>query len=330
MENLIDEFHEIKLFGRSLNYYQKKGINCTFGEIIKVKSSELCPESRVIVKCVCEECKNEFKVPFNRFMRCKKGFVCSSKCRAGHTKKFLMEKYGVENISQLEISKLKKIKKSNEKYGVENISQSNEIKNKKEITSFKNYGVTNISKSKIIKEKKIITCRKNYNVDYPSQSEIIKERYVNAIQKKYGDEFTNISQISEIMDRKLKSGLRTKKYQLPSGKVVKIQGYENYGIEYLLNRGVVENDIVVGNKEIENEIGIFWFFDEKKNKKRRYFPDIYIKSEKKIYEVKSIYTMTLNVDQIILKKNSVIENGFEFEFLIFSDKGTKQEQHGNN
>jgi hypothetical protein len=187
----------------------------------------------------------------------------------------------------------------------------------------KNFGVDNISKSDVIKQKKIETCRKNYGVDHPSQSKIVLERYVKTIQDKYGIEFTNISQISEIMDRKLLTGICAKDYTLPSGKIVRIQGYENYGIEYLLSKGICENDIIVGNKCIEKEIGLFFFFDSKKNKNRRYFPDIYIKGENKIYEIKSTYTINLNVDLINMKKQCVIERGFDFEFLIFNNKGVK-------
>jgi hypothetical protein len=323
MKNLIEETHKIKLYGRSLKFYKNKGVDCKFGEIIEVTSSELCPESRVVVKCVCDECKKEFKVPFNRYLRCKKGFVCSHICQSKRTKKYLMERYGVENISQLNSVKIKKIKKSQENYNVDNISQSNIIKKKKANTSIEHFGVDNISKSIIIKNKKINTCRKNYGVDYPSQSKEIQNKYVETIQRKYGILFTNISQISEIMDKKIKTGISTKKYTLPSGKVVKIQGYENYGIEYLLKMGISEDDIIIGNKNIEKEIGIFMFYDMKKNKNRRYFPDIYVKSKNKIYEIKSNFTMNLNVDLIKIKKQSIIDRGFEFEFLIFNEKGVK-------
>lgn len=323
MKNLIDELHTIKLYGRSLSHFRKMGNDCNYGEIIKVKSSDLCLDSRIVVKCICSECSKIFEIPFCQFIRMKESTVCSSKCRTIQTKRVIIERYRTDNISKLDSVKTNKKNKAQEKYGVDNISQSSIIKRKKVNTSIKHYGVDNISKSDVIKQKKIETCRKNYGVDYPSQSKIVLDKYVKTIQKKYGIEFTNISQVSEIMDKKLLTGICAKKYVLPSGRIVKIQGYENYGIEYLLNAGILENDIVVGNKEIENEIGLFWFYDSKKNKNCRYFPDIYVRSKHKIYEVKSTYTINLNANLINMKKQSIIAKGFDFEFLVFNNKGIK-------
>jgi hypothetical protein len=320
MNNLINEIHEIKIYGRTLSYYRKNGINCNYGDVIKVKSSELCPTSRIIVKCLCEECENEFTIAYFQYKKMK-NVVCSAKCRAKQTKIFLNKTYGIDNVSQLEISKLKKINKAQEKYGVDNVSQSSLIKEEKVKTAQLMYGVDNISQSEIIKKRKILTCRKNYNVDYPSQSKIVFAKYVKTIQEKYGIEFTNISQVSGIMDKKISSGISTRKYILPSGRILKIQGYENFGIEYLINSGIVEDDIVTGNKEIENEIGTFWF--NKNGKKCRYFPDIYVKSQRKVYEVKSAFTINLNIDLIELKRQSIISNGFTFAFLIFDKNGNK-------
>ena len=322
MKNLIEETHLIKLYGRSLSFYRKKGFDYKYGDIIEVKSSELAPNSRIIVKCICSECQNEFKIPFAQYL-CAKGTFCSAKCKAKHTKLIIFEKYGVDNVSKIGAVKNIKKRKSQEKYGVDNISQSNLIKIKKRNTTMKHYGVDNISKSNEIKQKKIKTCRKNYGVDYPSQSKIVLSKYVQTIQTKYGIEFTNISQIAEIMDKKFISGIRSKKYFLPSGKIVKVQGYEAYAIEYLLKEGILEDDIVIGNKNIESIVGKFWFFDMKKQKNHRYFPDIYIKSMNMIYEVKSEYTLNLNIELINLKKESVIKKGFNFEFLVFNDKGIK-------
>ncbi len=247
--------------------------------------------------------------------------VCSIICRMSKTKQIIVEKYGVDNISKIESVKFSKKNSSQAKYGVDNISQSDIIKNKKIKTTLEHYGVDNISKSEVIKLKKIETCRKNYNVDYPSQSPIIMSRYVKTIQNKYGIEFTNISQIAEIMDKKYISGIRSKKYILPSGKIVRVQGYEAHAIKYLLYRGILEDDIIIGNKEIENVIGKFWFYNNKKNKNCRYIPDIFVISLNTIYEVKSQYTMNLNVDLIGLKKQSIMDKGFNFEFLVFNNKG---------
>lgn len=322
MKNLIEENHLVKIYGKHIIYYKKIDRYYKYGEIVNITSSELPPTSRVKVKCICSECSDIFEIPYFQYLRMK-NITCSAKCKNAATKKYLTKTYGVDNISQLLSTKEKKKQKAIMKYGVENISQSIEIKQKKINKSIENYGVENISQSEIIKNKKIETCRKNYGVDSPSQSPILREKYIKTIQEKYGVNFTNISQIPEIMDKKLITGISARNHMLPSGKIVRVQGYENFGIEYLLNIGINEDDIYIGNKNIENEIGQIWFFDELNNKKRRYFPDIYIKSQNKIIEVKSTYTINLNPNLIELKKNAVIDKGLNFEFLIFDDKGNK-------
>jgi hypothetical protein len=321
MKNLIEEIHKIKIDGRNIKYYLNKGIICKAGDIIKINSSELNPGSRINVRCICNICNKECIVPFNRYNRCKLGFICSGKCRMIRTNKSLKIKFGVDNTFQLDSTKLKKIKTFNIKYGVNNPSQSGIIKERKRKTCMKNYGVDNPFQSDVIKERKKKTCRKNYGVDYPIQSDIIRNKCIETLQDKYGKHITNISQIPEVMDKKICTGIRTKNYILPSGKIVRIQGYENFGIEYLLNIGIKECDLFIGNKIIENEIGRFYFYNTFKKKSCRYFPDIYVKSQNKIYEVKSNYTMALHPELIYKKRQSVIDLGFNFEFLVFNSKG---------
>lgn len=68
---------------------------------------------------------------------------CSAECRELHKKKYLMEKYGVDNVSKLDSVK-KKISERN---------KSEEVRLKREKTCLDRYGATNPSKSPEIKEK---------------------------------------------------------------------------------------------------------------------------------------------------------------------------------
>lgn len=68
------------------------------------------------------------------------------------------------------------------------------------------------------------------------------------------------------------------------------------------------------NKEIENYIGKVFYMDDKK--KRRYYPDIYIKSENRIIEVKSKYTFESHKTINKLKEKACVNLGFNFEFKI--------------
>ena len=65
----------------------------------------------------------------------------------------MKEKYGVENISQLQSTKDKKVQKSLEKYGVENVAQSKEVKDKMKETCLEKYGVVYASQAEEVAQK---------------------------------------------------------------------------------------------------------------------------------------------------------------------------------
>lgn len=58
-------------------------------------------------------------------------------------------------------------------------------------------------------------------------------------------------------------------------------------------------------------------------KQHRYYPDIYLKSENKVIEVKSEYTYNKELEKNQLKKACVQNLNVKFEFWIF--KKVKQE-----
>ena len=87
------------------------------------------------------------------------------------------------------------------------------------------------------------------------------------------------SQNAEISEKILKSSYNIKKYIFPSGKVINCQGYEPFGLEKLFKEEKInENDIIT----LRTEVPIIWYNDTE-NKKHRYFVDIYIPSQKKMY-----------------------------------------------
>jgi hypothetical protein len=106
---------------------------------------------------------------------------------------------------------------------------------------------------------------------------------------------------------------RFKEFVFPSGRIVKVQGYEDKALILLIQK-YSEDNIIVGRKEISAEIGKIYYMN--KNTQHIYFPDIYIKSENKIIEVKSSYTYEVHKDINELKKQACIDKGLFFEFLI--------------
>ena len=54
-----------------------------------------------------------------------------------------------------------------------------------------------------------------------------------------------------------------------------------------------------------------------------YFPDIYIKSENKIIEIKSEWTMQLKRGYIVEKAEATVKQGFTYEFWVYDTKKIK-------
>lgn len=109
------------------------------------------------------------------------------------------------------------------------------------------------------------------------------------------------------------SCFKHKDYIMPSGKIIKIQGYENKALDILLKK-YDESDIIIGIKNINNEIGRITYLYE--NVYHIYLPDIYIKSTNTIIEVKSNWTYNYQVEKNELKKQACLNNNLNFEFMI--------------
>lgn len=196
------------------------------------------------------------------------------------------KKYG-GHPSSIQRFKDKKVVTTRKNYGVDHNSQSEEIKEQKKVSYMKRYGVDHPSKAEEVKLQKVVTCNKNNGVDYPYQN-------------------------PEILHRALTNGFKFKDYKLPSGKVIKIQGFENLALDELLET-YDEDDIVTG---MNNVPIIKWKFPNE-TEIYKHFPDIYIKSINKIIEVKSTYTELIGGDELLMKQKSAQDEGFEYEIWVY-------------
>lgn len=107
-----------------------------------------------------------------------------------------------------------------------------------------------------------------------------------------------------------------KKYIFPSGKIVNYQGYENLALDELI-KIYSENDIENDRSRIPTIKYIM------RNVVYNYYPDIYIKSQNLIIEVKSDYTYKNQIIRNILKSFAVKKYGFNFEFWIYDKDKNK-------
>jgi hypothetical protein len=127
----------------------------------------------------------------------------------------------------------------------------------------------------------------------------------------------NPTQNFDILHKAFTNSKKFKDYILPSGKVIKIQGYENIALDELLQK-YLESDIHTGKYTPRIK-----YYKQETQSEHMYFPDIFIKSINKIIEVKSTWTYKKELDVNTLKGNACKNNGYNFEFWIYDNKLNK-------
>jgi len=165
-KNFPDEYKYIKNFISLYNI-----------ETSKFKEKVYLAHHNITTQPKCKTCK----IGEVKFLNYKNGFTtyCSLSCTASDTdiqqkrQDTNLKKYGVTHAW----NNAKQKKTILEKYGVENVSQLNSIKEKKKNTTFKNHGVEHPSQSNNVKHKIKQTNNKKYGVDYYVQSEEFKTKY---------------------------------------------------------------------------------------------------------------------------------------------------------
>jgi hypothetical protein len=222
-----------------------------------------------------------------------------------------INRYGVKNAIQLEKFKNKRELTSFKRYGVKNAIQLEKFKNKRELTSFKRYGVKNAIQLEKFKNKRIKNCLEKYRVEHPFQLESVKNKTIQTCLKRYGVE--HIAQAKFAINC-----FKFKKYTYPCGLVVSVQGYEHFALNDLITEGYTSSDIVTCRSKVPD----IWYSDNN-GKKHRYFVDIYLPNLNKMIEVKSDYTFNKHLENVLLKANECVNQGYLYEIWIYDYKGNK-------
>lgn len=290
---------------------------------------------------VCPECGK--KVGFKGFGKGGYAEFCSSYC-SNHSKlnnikrrNTSIKKFGAANVSQTQYFKEKYKETVKKRYGVDHYSKTKKYKTKFKSTMNEKYGVDNIMQNKEfveeffkkyeektgfktplnnpeVRDKINETLEKVYGVDHNLKIPQIIENRKNTWLEKYGSDhpMKNIHIFYKVFFNNV---LQYKDYIFPSGRIEKIQGYEDKAINELLKEGIHEDDIVICDKEIEKFIGEIFY--EYKDSNHRYYPDIFIKSLNKVIEVKSDYTFERDKIKNLEKEKAIKNSGFNFEFKIY-------------
>ena len=181
-----------------------------------------------------------------------------------------------------------------------------------EKTCMEKYGVRNAAMLAEVREKIDKAYEERYGC-HPKRTKEVHEKWINTMKERFGGHH---NQNREVQIKAEQNSYKFKEFTMPSGKIIKYQGYENLAIIELLKL-YDEKDIYIGRADVPI---IKYKSDEKE---RVYFPDIYVKSINKIIEVKSEWTIKLQSARIDDRAKSVKEDGYAFEVWVYNDKKIK-------
>ena len=233
------------------------------------------------------------------------------------SKKTNQERLGVDYPGQSEDVK-KKIRATNqERLGVDYPGQSEKVKEKSRVTNLEHRGVEYSFQSKEVKDKSKATNMERYGVESPLQNQEIMNKVKATNMERYGVE--SPLQNQEIAEHAQKNAKKFKNFEMPSGTIRKVQGYEPFALKKLIAL-YSEEQIKTDRKDVPRVQ-----YDDVDGKKRYYFPDIFIPHENKLIEVKSTWTLQCKTDNIYLKKKACEEQGFLYEIWCFNQKGHRVE-----
>jgi hypothetical protein len=176
----------------------------------------------------------------------------------------------------------------------------------KQATNLKRFGFTNCAVSPEIKKRINETYLKKFG-GHPKRTQEVQEKWTATCLEKYGG---HPNQNRELQIKSEFKGCHYKEFKFPSGRTVKVQGYEHLALEMLL-QGYTEDMIVVGKANVPTVE--YWIHD----KRHVYFPDIYLPTEHKLIEVKSEWSMKFptNVEE---KALASIADGYAYEIWVYN------------
>lgn len=219
------------------------------------------------------------------------------------------QKYGIDIASKLP-EVIEKNKQSHIKNWGNYAMRNKDVVTKRDKTFINRWGGIGMASPELLSKMKNTNIEK-YGVEYYSQSADWYKKCVETAMEKYGKEW--VSKVDTINAKQQSGGYSYYDFEFPSGNVARVQGYEPKVLAKLII-DYSEDDIVVGVQNIIDMIGFFHYVY--KGETHRYYPDIYIKSENKVIEVKSTYTFNKEKEKNLLKRDSVLNKNINFKFII--------------
>ena len=189
---LISKSVEITADWSSVKKYEDLGYGkMKQGDIFFILVEHLGKYSEVIVEVQCDFCKNYFRRKYSQYTKNieKHNLFSCKKCTNNKYKITCMQKYGVENISQLPETHEKIKHSSLERYGVTSYTKLEKFKDDHRAKMVEKYGVDSFSKTEEWLEKQKISSMKKFGVENASQSKEVfsKQQQQRFKIKKYKD-----------------------------------------------------------------------------------------------------------------------------------------------
>lgn len=205
--------------------------------------------------------------------------------------------YGYANCCSKKCIKKLREKTCVQRYGVSNAYQSPEKKEKIKQTLILKTGVDHNFKDPICREKCKKTWVNNYGVDNPLKSKIIRNKIKNTLQERYGVEYTH--QNSIILEKAFKSAKVITQYKNTE---LYYQGsYELDFLEKYYNKFVIKRGPTI--KYTYNNVN------------KVYHSDFYIQNLNLVIEIKSSWTVIVDIE-IEEKKKATIASGYNYIMIL--------------
>lgn len=299
---ILDKKIKVCITGQTRKHYLILGyLNLKVNDIIEIPVEHLSRNSHHKISCRCDTCGEQKILTYQcycSYIEYNGKYYCR-KCMKEKRKITLKEKYGVENVFQLDSVKKQSGETKIEKYGDKNYR----IDKQREEIILEKYGCINVFQNKDVKEKSIKTMNERHGVSYPSMNKIIKEKIKSSNLMNLGVEYPQ--QNSEVFKKSMKSNFKI--------------GYDGG----LLYQGSYEKDFLNHCKEL----GIIHLITkpesikylEKDDKRCYYHPDFYIEKLNLIIEIKSSYWWKIHKENILLKESATKEQGFNYIMILDKD-----------
>ncbi len=199
------------------------------------------------------------------------------------------------------------------KYGEEWVTKTSEFKEKVKTSKLEKYGYEYYNNS-------IASAKKNRSKTATEQNDIASKRRRTNVDR-FGVE--NCFLLPKALARASKSNAAGKDYVMPSGKTVGVRGYEDRVLDTLL-KSYSEDSIALHDSRVKFTLPIFEYVNVNQHT-AKYYPDIYIREENKIIEVKSIWWWNGNgaekyksrLENNLRKRAAVVASGYIYEVWLF-------------